>query len=90
MEFLTLGQVLDNMKYGEIAVPIEVMSGEVPHGNKGDAYCDLAIYFDDYDCYLKTIDGRRINGFTNARDGDNGKYIIVSREQYESMVDRLY
>ena len=90
MEFLTYGQVLDKIKIGDVAVPIEVMVGKIPHGIYNEEYCDMAFYIDEQDYYLKAMDGRKINGIIKPPEAIEEKFILVSREQYENMVDRLY
>lgn len=85
MKKRTIGYVIDKMEVGEVAIKVEGnFTGE--HPISGYTYVK-GVHFDESDNgILKTLDGIKIT-IANNKNFVEEYYIILSREDYEKVLD---
>lgn len=86
--YLTLGQVIDTLQIGEVAVKVSGERGKASLPNH--RYLADGVRFEryDYNTYiLKAISGKGLKlAKTVNEDAEDDKFIIMSEEDYREMI----
>lgn len=84
----TLGQVIDKLQIGEVAIKVEGAFGETCY-IEGHENLMSGIYYDEYDRgILKSLEGGKLAVVKTPPDVDEDSYVIMPREAYERIIVR--